>query len=396
MLAMRLQSPCGADGGRATTASALLYQAAAHDPDRGNHGKHDGEHQREHPCLVQRQRGVHAVERENHRRHREHQRDDGERAHREVEVVVDERAKRVHRLVEDLRVDAAHLDGLPDLDGDVVQQVAVVLVQPHGAPEANAPDRGVQRLERGGEVHERLLEAEHLDEVRIAHGAAELALVLAELPVDGAQVRLVAPRYEQQHLQQQARALRRVDARDAPAGHRVHRRVGLEAHGHDGVLLWQKQHGERMRVVLHDGGVHGLALVLHKRAVHDHERLPGLCVQVHARRLLVVERGRHELRVHVQLLKHPAALLLRGRHHADPAPPHGSVDPARERHLRAVRGNLVRRLVVLDHGASQSQPSDILRQPELQTGYTIGARGRATAKACNWRYKAAGAQRDVI
>ena len=81
----------------------------------------------------------------------------------------------------------------------------------------------------------------------------------------------------------------------------------------------QEQDGQRVGVVLNDGGVFRLVRVFDEGAVDDDERLMRVVIEIDVRALLVVEDRLHELGQHAELVAQPCALFKRRGDDAHPA-----------------------------------------------------------------------------
>ena len=303
------------------------------DDDGGEHARDDGHDHGHDPRVVERQPlHIHAVEAEYDGGDGQYQRQHRQRTHSQVQVVADDAAERLHRAVQDVAVDVAHLGGLADLDEHVFQQVLVLFVHFHQASGLDACQHGLVRFQRGGEVHQRTLEAQHLDKLLVAHGGVKQALVLRKLAMDAAQVHQVLLRDVQQHLQQQARALPRVDVLQPVLRDVLHRAVAVQTQRDHQLVLRQHDERQRLRIVLHDGLVHHVALVLHGGAVDDDHHLAGVVVVVRVGALLLVQCGADELGHDAQLRAEPFLLVRGGSHDVDPASLLGRIHMRRALH----------------------------------------------------------------
>ena len=269
--------------------SRSLILAVLEHHDRAEDGRHDGHEQCEGRGREGEVGGVHTVEAEDHGRDGHDDGDDGQAPHDDVQIVRDDRPERLDHRGDDPRIDIAHLDRLPHLDQDVLEEVLVLVIELDRAPAQELLDRDLIGLEGGGEVHEGLLELEHLDQLLVLHRAAELLLhdgaglvdLLEVLEVDGGDA--------EQELHHEARLHPGLDALDDAVGHVAQDAVAAQGDGEDIVLGDDdaerdgKEEDGLLRLHLADGGV------------DDDERLVVLTLDT--RGLLLIEGGAHEAAV---------------------------------------------------------------------------------------------------
>ena len=188
---------------------ALLHkdQPGQHAGPDGNCGD-DGEGVN---LLLERQRDIHTVDAAYDVWNHHYNCETGQKFHDSVHVVGDDGSKGVHGSGQDITVDVGHADGLPVFGDRVLQQVRFILAELHAAHAQDLVHDDVVGLERSGEIHQTLLDAQKVDELLVAGRELETLLDDVGASVDVFQAVQIHERGALHEVDGEAHALRRID-----------------------------------------------------------------------------------------------------------------------------------------------------------------------------------------
>ena len=253
---------------------------------------------------------VHAPQAGHNGGHREDNGHGGQQLHHNVQVVGNHGSKGIHGAGQNVPVDAAHLHSLLVLDDYILQKIGILGEIPHKVHAQQLLQNDLVALQGGGEVHQALFQAQHLNELLVLHALVQLVLHAGAGLVHLTQVEQEQAGVAVEHLQSHALALFGAACLDQAFHEGAGQRGLLQRHGDDVILGEHDAEG--------NGGVYeAVALGLHDGGIHDDEDV-AVVLHLNTAAFLFIQRGPNQIRIHMQLGADPADFLLVGVTQIDP------------------------------------------------------------------------------